>query len=63
MCLGSLNTPWVGGLEVTVLPPPSHPGLFPGKLTCTDACRRAAGAGLCCGAPRYPAVRRQGGHR
>jgi hypothetical protein len=27
-----------------LLPPP-HPGLFPGKLTCTDACRRAAGGG------------------
>jgi hypothetical protein len=60
-CLGSHDTPWVGGLEGTSSPPPPHPGLFPGRMTCTDACRRTARA-ECASAHTALAVRRQGGH-
>jgi hypothetical protein len=61
-CLGSPDTPRVGGLGATMLLPPPHPGRSPGLKTCTDACRRVAGPGACCGTPRHPATRRQGGH-
>jgi hypothetical protein len=52
MCLGSHDTPRVGGLGATMLLPPLHPGLFPRDDDMHRRLLTYRGGGVCCGAYR-----------